>query len=426
MNLENKKISFGLLFLWILLQFLSFYGWYSSLGRIASGLLVVVLGLLIWRAFRVKNVVLIILFLFIGMYAMVPMYIFWENLYPTSRAADCNIVHFFDATMIFLFFMILLSYFCSFSRNKQQDLPYTVSSDRFIWFVNIVVSFLIMLFGKRGETILDGGYGISESQNSNLNEYFIIFILLAYLYSSRSKFQMIVFYSLIAVYVVKNLLYGGRIETVEVGILLVCIITQYKFTLKRHLILLLGAFSIIALFGLLRSNADFLLTGNLDLEKMFSSGEKTCIESNEGDVFYASSRMFLLMDSGYLDLLKRLESFFYYVGLVFVPSSCIPDVGVLSSYKVDLYGSGGGGLAPIFYFVYLGYLGVALLAYFCGKVFFALCAPPNKIMMVYSILFAAMIPRWFAYYPIHLIKFCLYGIMVFVVFDLFKAQMCKK
>lgn len=421
MNIENKKIYIFLFFLWMILKSISLLEFYDILGKIAAILLLIVNGLLIYRAYSSRNIILIIGFVFMGMYAAVPYYVFHLHLYPSSRAADCSASHFFEATMILLLFQIFLAYFCNFQR--QVKIPsIKIGTDRIVWSVSAFIAFLLMLFGKRGQTILEGGYGAIETQNSNLNEYFIIFILLMYLYSSEVRFQKIVFYGLIFSYIIKNLLYGGRIETIEVGILLIYCVTRYKFSLRVHMLLMVAAFCLIGLFGLLRSNIDFILTGHIDWEKILSFENREYLESNEGDVFYASSRMFFLMENGYLDVIDRINAFFSFTGLIFVPSSIVPDIGVLASYKTNIYNSGGGGLAPIYYFVFLGYLGVILLAFFCGKIFSSISCPKNKYLSFYSILFISMIPRWFAYYPIHLTKFCAYGLLLFCVIEFLRNK----
>lgn len=424
--LESKKLYLILLLFWLMIEACSFFVDYKILGQIISILLLMVNFLLIYRAYQVRNVALIISFVFIGLYSLVPFYVFYPQLYPSTRGDDCTIVHFFNTTMVFLLFLIAISLFSSFKNNSEALKIQKCVPDNVVWIFSTIIAFLIMLFGKRGENILTGGgYGFAESQNSNLNEYFIVFLLLMFLYSSESKKQKIVFYVLTGLYVIKNLLYGGRVETVEVGFLLVFCITRYKLSLKTHLFFIFIAFLLISIWGTLRGNIEFLTTGNVDWNTVFFDDNKDYIESNEGDVFYASSRMFFLLETSYLDLINRLYALLCFLGLTFVPTSIVPDIGVLSAYKADMYGTGGGGLAPVFFYVYGGYFGVFLLAFLCARVFSFVSngTISHRNKYFYSALFIAMIPRWFAYYPIHLIKFCLYGLLLFFVINIVKEQM---
>ena len=89
-----------------------------------------------------------------------------------------------------------------------------------------------------------------------------------------------------------------------------------------------------------------------------------------------------------------------------------PPLGNLQHYLKDVYPSGGGGLAVSYFYAYGDYLAIGLLALFVAKVFNKRSS--KKISMrIYAMFVVTMIPRWYAYYPVHLIKFCLIGTVLF-------------
>ena len=162
--------------------------------------------------------------------------------------------------------------------------------------------------------------------------------------------------------------------------------------------------------GNLRNNPMAFLEGEASIFDFlkFDVSNKLYQGTNEGDVFWASERILLLIDKGHLDFINRLKAT---IDLFFSPF--VSDPMVLSTYGLNIENSGGGGLAPIFFYAFLGLFGVVLFSYFISQVLNGLNKNVSQAFNFYIILLIATTPRWFVYYPIFIVKFCLIGFILF-------------
>ena len=129
--------------------------------------------------------------------------------------------------------------------------------------------------------------------------------------------------------------------------------------------------------------------------------------------------MFGLIENGYLPFPTRLFSFLLNIFSSILPPFLLPDFSNLSIYKQDIYNSGGGGLISTYFFVWFGYIGPVIasliLSYFIKKFY----TTGNRYILIYSICIFITFPRWFAYNPIHLFKFCIYAVILYWIVNKF-------
>jgi len=276
---------------------------------------------------------------------------------------------------------------------------------------------LITIYGKGGETIFEGeGYNNSNSDGQTFYEYFSFFLAIIFLFKRTPK-TLFILLPIICIYVIKALLYGARVEVVEVILVLIFFWLVRKMKAKSLIPIIFLGYTASELFSVIRVYPNFF---DLDLETIkvilfpSDSGPKILI-SNGGDVFYASNRLISLSDIGLINSDVKFKSF----ATLFLPFNFLTNSD-LASFMVDQYKAGGGGLIFGYFYVWFGILGVFLVALFLSTIVNSFSW---RIVPVYSILIFPYIIRWFAYNPVTLFKHgILCSVFVYLVFKIYKIK----
>lgn len=427
---RNNKIFLSCVFLTIWM-ILALFEVTNGGGKLLSGMLITIASLMVIRVAVVRNYGLVLFFIFLWMYASIPIDFFFEGkaISVYRDAQSPGIIY--TTTLILCLFYIVVYLFTSFKRSSQNS--FKSKPNNAMYWCSIAVLIFAILVGRTGDTILSaGGYvgSLENSSGSIINEYAIIFILIAWISSQKGSKRKIL-YLLCILYCVKNLLYGGRIQTLMVCILLFVVHFQYILSIRALIICGIIGFIFMRFFGALRGDPVAVLSGDWVGILLGNTQTAPDISVRSGaDVFYASMRNIYFVYESILSVNDRVNSFIYYILSVIIPYSYLPDIANLSTYLSAQYPVGGGGLAPIYFFVFLSWPGVLLLGWFVAKVVNVFSnGPILSYKYVYAILFIVCVPRWFAYYPIQLIKLCVYGVVFYVIFSRFKPislSMCKR
>lgn len=96
----------------------------------------------------------------------------------------------------------------------------------------------------------------------------------------------------------------------------------------------------------------------------------------------------------------------------------MPDFINLASYKQDIYQSGGGGLIAVYFYTWLSYIGPIVSGIFIGFSISTVFKNSSIAIKIYGLLILVTFPRWYAYNPIFLVKFCIYGVLLYLFFRL--------
>ena len=376
-----------------------------------------------------ENIPLFILFIFIFFYTFTFIYYFFFNYY-LSVWPDFQSFDIFKKVLInHYLFIFFLGFITSSKINIDFELKinHILKYDVLIYCLLCIVFILFIVFGIRGENIFESGiYADSETMNkSKLHEYNIIVYLFLLFYSKSNKFYIFFNTFLLLLFVSKTLLYGGRIEVLEI-----CLLYFYYYFVFRNKVNYKHIFflSILGFFFMhisqnIRSNPLALI--NLDLGSIFDFTElfkfysaKTYIDSNQGDVIQSSARMIGLIDVGLIPFYNRIFGAIFFVFSIFLPSNILPEYSNLSVFKQALYSSGGGGLISTYFYVWFSYLGPIIIAFFLGVIFNVFFKTTNKYIKVYGLTILISFPRWFAYNPIQIVKFCLFSVIILFVIHL--------
>lgn len=425
MNDQSNKLNFLLIpnrlqyfLISTLILFLSiFFYYFENLKYLSLSLLF--LNLLSLIKFR-KSIPLFILFFYITLFTQPLINFsffsrqisFWTDFQNTKILLQVCLVQF-----LFLFaFFNVIKVNINFNLIKNS-----FAKNVLLTYLLLLICLLILIFGLRGENIFQSGsYANNENvEKSSIHEYFIIFFLLFRIFMPVNKFTKCVYYILFFAYVFKTLLFGGRIEVVEISlvVLFIDIIPKYKISVSKLIIILFLLFYVNLIISNIRSNPLSLLNGEY-IELLYPFNSNNNFESStQGDVIQSSGRLIGILNTNSTDYFYRTSSFLNYLSSPFFISSLFNSTSNLAKYKQDTFQSGGGGLISIYFYFWLSYLGPIFIGIILA--IFINFSTYNIYFLLYSFTLFITFPRWVAYNPIFLLKFCLFTILFFFICKLF-------
>lgn len=379
-------------------------------GRIMSILLVFLSFYPIYVSAIKRQLIFVCTYSFMGWYAITPMFyfVFGKQLSVYTQCASMSVIYI--TTLVMLIFYIPI--FCFFNippLSKGQSERFLFKNKNIVYICEVIIV-LIILFAKTGDSIFtSGGYvaTIKSQEGSFWNEYAVIFFMTAIIFND-DKLHLKFLYILFFFYSVHNLLLGGRVQMLMVAMAFLVTDLQYKISFKKLLVFMAAGFLFMQFWGQIRGN------GIITFQHVKQNSN--IVSSNASLVFYASMRVVYLVENSIISSSESLYSFINFIESIVVPYSYLPDIANLSSYLKKSYGTGGGGLAPIFFYAWIGWLGAFMLGLFTVYITNKLFTTKNIFLFFYGTLFFATVSRWYAYYPAQLIKLNLYGIFFLYVF----------
>lgn len=364
-------------------------------------------------ALRYRQIWFGVMQFFMLSYAYEPLryFLFNENISYWRTICQTPYTVYTSALLIFLF-LLSMFWFVSYKQRtvEYRKPPFQFRSDFTLWISVLLLGVILAVIGKTGENIMQtGGYGRGGANISTTFSYAMIPLIVALCYSTtrqRLKITLLAF----AFYIVKDLLYGGRIDSIMLLLIAYMVYFRYKINFRQTIVLLFIGFFCFLLFGAFRANT----TQTIDKAATYTISELSLSTGNSQDVYYASMRIVYLIKHGFLDFTTRLNSFVCFLLSLVVPYSKLPPEANLASYMMIRYSSGGGGLAPVFIYTWLSYPGVIVAGALIGKLLTGLISGRlGKYAFFFGCFAMATTPRWYAYYPITLVKLCVYALIFF-------------
>ncbi len=419
----------------LILIALNLLSYFFNLPILVSSYFLILLNILLIFEYKYFKPFTILLF-FILPYSLVAHFHFNDNNFPL-HLGDHND---FDIEKLYhSVFKILTLFWASFSLCLPKLRKPIVLKD-FLLFKNqplvfyflFSVLFFIFIFGRSGSTILESsGYGSADSNTSNLGgtaifEYFIVIYPIAYIFSGKNRFRISLLITIAILYSVKALLFGGRIEFLQILLLLFVLnFDNANTSIFKILSFLLIPVFFLFFFGFLRtapsssiSDVFTIIIDNINFAGYTFFG-------NQIDVFYSSTRLFGLVNLEIIPFQDRISIFFYNVIAVISPYSFLPVKANLALYLQDIYTAGGGGLLPIFFYVYLSYFGVLAIGVYMGLIFrkaIKFDCNGSQYLLVYILMIISTYPRWYAYSSNVIYKFCFYSVIIYFLINFTLSQ----
>lgn len=365
-------------------------------------------GLLIYQNRRSKPLVLFYIFLL--SYFWILTNYFWKGREITYYTDFRQPVYYYKGLYLFSVFLGFLSLFNNLDIQKSSIRErLRLKRDPFIFWLNVGVLIVITLYGKTGQNIFQtGGYGNGTVNSSSLNEYYLFFFLITFIFSKGIRLSRQILLTLAFVYCVKNVLFGTRVEDIQLILLIFILMYEEKVSNTFFYSVIIMALVLFTLFTNIRSDPSLILHPNIK-QLFLGNGTKAIVATNQGDVFHAAVRMVSMADTGVINVFERIYSFILFLASAVTPYSKLPSLANLASYLSGEYPTGGGGLIFGYFYVWLSYPGIILIAFLLNKIFTAFVRNGKQVLLVYSILVLCTFPRWIAYIPVDLIKLCFIG-----------------
>lgn len=337
---------------------------------------------------------------------------FWPDFQNDSSMAKVLIVH--------LLFIYTVGTLLKPNKRMISDHFKFITKNKYIYIVIFLFSILFLQFGITGDNIFTSGmYNTGDLVKSSIHEYFILLFIVSLFFIPNLLFFRLSQLVLLIAYVLKTLIYGGRIEALE--LLLVYFYFYFillnKIKLKYiYLSIIIGIYLMLVISNI-RDNPSKLLSNNyLDLLNILDFNflhSKNVINSTEGDVIQSSSRIIGLIENGSISNLQRFFGFPLFVLSVFVPNHYLPAYSNLATFLQDRYTSGGGGMISTYFYCWLGYSGPILIGIFLSFVINKFYDFKSKYYFIYGLAIITTFPRWFSYNPIFIVKFCFFTLLAY-------------
>lgn len=394
---------------WIVL-FVAFHQYPTKIiGQLSVIFLLVQAIIILGRTIKEKNSLLLVIFTFMSLYIWPSKLFFFNDLYFSAHHQIYTYYTSIYITLLFALYFLVLNITIKI-QPINENCKVKFKHNDYIFYGLFIITLLIILFFRRSGSHYDGTGG--DVKVSSLYEYSLILIMFLYVYTNNKKSKLILFYIICFLYVFFTVIVGGRIEVILLALLLLTLKYQYVISFKKIVILLLIGIWFMSVFENVRQNPTILLTHkavNVLNPFIDNIGVSNFQSSNEGDVFWASERMLLLIEENEISFFDRIEAALNYFISSFLPNRFLSPLANLANYKINIYTTGGGGLAISYFYVMFGFVGVIVLGIFIAHMLNKLSTNSTPIIKCYVILLITTLPRWFAYNPIFLIKFCIWG-----------------
>lgn len=226
---------------------------------------------------------------------------------------------------------------------------------------------------------------------SSYYEYSIILFLVGFFFCGDKKGYKIALLSVLAMYVLQDLVYGGRITSIQLLILSYLVFFfDKKINILKALPLAVCGVSVFSAVGRLRGRFNFSLESIVDAFEMLADGSFALDTAYAA--FYASQ---IFVVAALVDpVATKLNMFGSFLLSIITGGSAESN---LSLYTQNFSWHGGGGLAPFYMFYYLGYVGVILIGIYIAAILRKLGRNNSYFGKAVTIYVVATVPRWYLY-----------------------------
>lgn len=375
-----------------------------------------------------------LIFIFIFSYVVVPFHFFilhkkigiyedFQSIYLINHVSFLNTL-----------FISVLTLFLSNIKDINLVKPSKwVRSNNFVFYISLIPCLLSIYYGISGNSLLDSGYGTGNSEKSPLHEYFIIFIFFPLIFKEvNNKFHELIVILIVFAYSFKTIIYGGRIEVLQAGLLYCYLTYNYLKDISKIKLYLLGflMFFIMSILGAVRGNF-YQIISDPDMVEILklifiSNNSSPYLLTTSGDVYYASMRMLGMINVGLLDFETRIVSFLSFLFNFLLSFSQLKGNANLAALNSDVYPVGGGGLIATYFYVWLSYFGVILSSAFIGYSIKKFHENSGVFFRVYGLMLLVTFPRWWGYTPINLTKLCFAAVIIYVSYRILCYFLTKK
>jgi hypothetical protein len=367
--------------------------------------------------------------IFISTYLIYLIPLIFFNTPIASHSQFDNIIYYNKTLNIFIFFLFSLNYFLLESKNKEQKIILNTTITRHpsnVVFYSLLIFqlFIIIYASIKGQFILNSSdsYDAYRSNLENQNglwEYFLIFYILSFVFSARTRVSKILMLIIYLLYAYISITRGYRIQLIQMTFLYFILYYDGKFS--NMVIILFSSFGLLfmELYGLVKVIGSL----NTDIVNVAIDSNQMAFVTNQTEVFYSTTSVLTLQSQGHLGYAVQLETFLSFIINFIVPTGLLWNGSRVIDHVWQFAEIGGGGFCFGYFYFWFGYVGVFLLSLYLGKLFNSRFKKSN-LFVLFLIFTISLTPRWFAYEPTnHLIRLPLTLILLYIlILNIFKKS----
>ena len=284
--------------------------------------------------------------------------------------------------------------------------------------ISIILLFILIF----GFTRLEIGEG--RGSHTSIYEYSSILFIIGYYYTGNKKFMNILLTLILFLFVLQDLIFGGRSTSISLLLLYFLIFFSYKISIIQATpYILLGIF-IFTLVGSIRGNWNN--TNFSALELIYNSLLKNKFVLSTAYSAYHTSLTFIKV-TDLISVTDRIELFGKFILSLFLGGTKVKGAS-LPVYTRGFYMHYYGGLLPFYFNFYLGWIGVivsALIVKFYINIINKLNIDSNYLIKAVCIYVCITVPRWYLYSPFPLLRGTVLLVLLCIVTNFFH-KICKK
>lgn len=368
-----------------------------------------------------KSVPMLIFYFFLFSYFFVPFHFFFNNKIISGYSTYFHEVHYLNEVSVInsMFIAAINCMLYGVNESRLLAIKMWAKKSSFIFYISLMLIIPLIMFGASGESILSGGYGSSVASKSAIYEYVAVLFIIPLVFYERKPAQTLSLIFVALYYIGKTLLYGSRLELIQLGLLLFFFYSDYARLISRVKLILMFCFAVlvIKLMGRVREDPFAFIDSLNSWSSLFSyftvADTGLYLMTNSGDVFYASMRLLGLINIGILDIEYRFISFLSFIFNLPLSFSEFKNYSTLSSFQSEVYRTGGGGLISVYFYVWFGYVGVVLSGLGVGYIFKKLHSNCSLFFRMYGLSILITFPRWFPYSPIGFVKISIIVVIIY-------------
>lgn len=344
---------------------------------------------------------------------------FYNEYYSSSYYNDV----FFSYLLFLIIFLIginglNINFSTILNKYKKRDIYFKLC---------VFIQLFILLFGKTGDTILSTGYGNVNTNvffgflDLSINEYYLIFLVITLFIYKPNKYIHI----LNILFVVKNILFGGRIEALQI---LIAYSIFLNINLKSVKNLLIG-FVLVVGFQVMGSIRHLglsleLISNALSDTSIFQLAFLQGATSTFSEVIYSSSVIQGVVNDNLISQNLRIEMISQHFFSYIFPYSFLDEKANIPMYVQSIsMGAGGGGLPSAYFYFFGGLPFVILGSLIYVNIFRKMHKSQNYIFNALGILMLITTPRWLLYNHVTFLKSSFYLLIILYLFYRVKVKL---
>lgn len=397
-------------YIYIMIYLMLFVGTYYDLN-IGKWLLLAISLFNISLLFKFrKSQILVIFYIFTATYWLYLFFYFFLDIPYSTYTSYQNFENSVYILRLQSLFFIILGSLIKAPNRKSKIVHKIKRKNNYIIFSGcMIIMVFINIIGLKGNNIFKMSYG-EEAVGSPLLEYYIIFFIIAYIYSKNSKVKDNILILINILYVMNLFAHGLRLVSIQILMMTFILFFDMKFKLKYIILGSTFAFFFVSAWASIR-------VGYIgDWKEIFGIYDGV-LQSNQGDVFQASAVHVGMARDNIFDINYRVKAFIGIFANIILPSN-LQVKETLLNQNLGTFSVGGGGLISGYLYVYMGYLGViivpAILAYFINKTITSK-ESNNQVSIIYGIFILITFARWYPYSIFILIKIGFWLILIYKI-----------